>query len=155
MEFNGGGYYVNWSLDGGSTQSLKVTDTNHAFNKMYKTGVLEDKEHTITFSYKGADGTGGTNSGVKISRLLVSQVASEEPEVLLGDVDGNGAVEPTDAVALARFNAKWTGYGEDDIVLANSDVDGIAGVDATDGVVLSRHLAQWTGYTTIPLAPAE
>ena len=157
MEFNGGKYNVKWSLDGGAEQTLYVSDTNHAFNKMYKTGVLEDKEHTLTFSYTGTDGTGGTNSGVKLTRILVSQLASEdeEPEILYGDVDGNGTVEPTDAVTLARFNAHWTGYSEDDINLANSDVDGVEGVDATDGVVLSRYFAQWTGYTTIPLNPAE
>ena len=155
MEFNGGGYYVNWSLDGGSTQSFKVTDTNHAFNYMYKTGVLEDTWHTLTFSYKGASNTGGTNPNVKLTRLLVSQVASEEPEVLLGDVDGNGTVEPTDAVALARYNAKWSGYSEDDINLANSDVDGVGGVDATDGVILSRYFAKWAGYETLPYVPAE
>ncbi|MBQ4136869.1 MAG: Ig-like domain-containing protein [Clostridia bacterium] len=155
MEFNGGGYYVEWTLDGGQPQNIYLTDTNHAFNKMYKTGVLEDTWHTLTFSYKGADGTGGTNPNVKITRILVSQIASEEPEVLLGDVDGNGIVEPTDGVAIARYNAKWTGYGEDEINLANSDVDGVGGVDATDGVILSRYFAKWAGYETLPYVPAE
>ena len=75
-----------------------------------------------------------------------------EPEIMYGDVDGNGIVEPADAVALARFNAKWTGYSEDDINLNNSDVDGKGGVDATDGVILSRYFAEWAGYETLPFA---
>ena len=155
MEFNGAKYNVEWTLDGGQPQKLYFTDTNHPFNKIYKTGVLEDTWHTLTFSYKGTDGTGGTNSGVKLTRLLVSQIASDEPEVLLGDVDGNGIVEPTDGVAIARYNAKWTGYSENEINLANSDVDGVGGVDATDGVILSRYFAKWAGYETLPYVPAE
>ncbi|MBQ7821938.1 MAG: Ig-like domain-containing protein, partial [Clostridia bacterium] len=157
VEFNGGGYYFNWSIDGGETTSLKITDTNHPFNKMFKTGVLEDTEHTITFSYGGTDNTGGTNSNVKLTRLLVSKIASEEEEtdILYGDVDGNGKVEPADSVALSRYNAQWTGYSESDINMANADVDGVEGVSSSDAVVLSRYNAQWAGYETLPLTPTE
>ena len=148
MEYNGGGYYVDYSIDGGDTTSLKVTNTNHPFNQMYKTGSLEYGSHTITFSFRGTEGTGGTNPNVKLTRLLVSS------ELKPGDVDGNGNVEPNDSVVLARYLAKWSGYNKL-VSLGNADIDGIEGVSATDSIILERHLADWVGYETIPLTPAE
>lgn len=153
MEYNGGKYYVDYSIDGGNTTSLKVTNTNHPFNSMYKTGSLEYGPHTITFSFKGTEGTGGTNQNVKLTRLLVSQIASDS-DVVAGDVNGNGTVEASDSVILARYLANWSAY-EDNVNLANSDVDGVEGVTAGDSVVLARHLANWSGYDTLPLTHAQ
>ncbi|MBQ7821573.1 MAG: Ig-like domain-containing protein [Clostridia bacterium] len=155
MEFYGGKYYLKWSIDGGEPTTLYITDTNHAFNKMCKTGTLENGKHTITFSYMGADGTGGTNDGVMVTRMLVSKIPTDEDDILYGDVDGNGKVEPSDSVTLSRYNAKWTGYSESDINMANADVNGVSGVDSSDAVALARYLAQWSGYETLPLTPNE
>lgn len=152
-------YLIDFSIDGGVPTKIRITDTNHAFNKMYKTGELKNGKHTITFRYLGIDknadmivdeGETGVRPGLKITRFLVSKLANEVPEILYGDVNSDKIVDSTDSVTLSRHLAGWTGY--ESISLENSDVDGIVGVESGDAVVLSRHLASWTGYETLPLS---
>lgn len=154
-------YLVEYSIDDEESQVLRITDTNHPFNKMFKTGTLEDGEHTITFSYLGMDVNGdgivddgetGVRPGLKITRLLVSQTEAPTDDQIPGDVNGDGKVDATDSLMLSRHIASWSGYGAaNGIVLANANVDGVDGVTANDGVVLSRHIANWSGYSKLPL----
>lgn len=72
-------------------------------------------------------------------------------KVLCGNVNGDGAVNMTDAVILIRYMAGWSGY-EELAHLDAADPDG-DGKPATmsDLTVLVRHLAGWSGYEDLPL----
>lgn len=62
-----------------------------------------------------------------------------EPDVLLGDMDGNGAIDDWDSVLLDRYLAGWD--VQVDTSIADIDQNGV--VDDWDGVLLSRNLAGW------------
>ncbi len=70
--------------------------------------------------------------------------------VVVGDVNGDGKVSPVDTAYLARYIAKWTGYGEDKIDLVASDVNNSGTVTAADTAVIARHISKWLGYETLP-----
>ncbi len=149
MEFAGGKYYVDYSIDGGATQRLYVTDTNHPFNKLAKK--LDNGEHTITFSYRAADGNGGVNSNLKLTRLLVSH---EKVTDQLGDINGDGVIDSLDYLVFAKALGGVDGY-MNRVVKANADLNSDDTVSAKDSIILARHLAGWRGYETLPIIESE
>ena len=58
-----------------------------------------------------------------------------------GDVNGDGEVDVSDAIALLRYLA---GYGDESTIPANGDFNGDGEVDVADAIALLRYLA---GYT--------
>ena len=66
------------------------------------------------------------------------------PPYKVGDVDGNGKVEPKDRVLLARYLAKWGGE-YNNIDLQAADIDKNGKVEPKDRVLLARYLAKWGG----------
>lgn len=60
---------------------------------------------------------------------------------LLGDADGNGAVEAIDATLLQRYDAEIWVYVDED-VLMNADIDGSGDLDITDATFIQRWLAE-------------
>jgi hypothetical protein len=69
LEYSGGGYFIEYSIDGGAPKKLSVSNTNHPFKLVDN---LEYGNHTITYSYKGETGNGGTSTSRKIGALMVS-----------------------------------------------------------------------------------
>ena len=69
LEYSGGGYYIEYSIDGSAPKKLSVSNTNHPFKLVDN---LEYGKHTITYSYKGEKGEGGTSTSRKIGALMVS-----------------------------------------------------------------------------------
>ena len=69
LEYGGGGYMIEYSIDGGEPKKLSVSNTNHPFKLVDN---LEYGKHTITYSYKGERGEGGTSTARKIGALMVS-----------------------------------------------------------------------------------
>lgn len=69
LEFAGGGYYIEYSVDGGEVEKKYITNTNHPFN--FLSG-LEMGKHTVTYSYKGETGKGGVNSSRKIGAFMIT-----------------------------------------------------------------------------------
>jgi len=84
--------------------------------------------------------------------VITVNAASTTPEVLYGDIDGNGkAARSNDLIVLERYMADWPGYDEQ-IVLENADLDGNGKpARSNDLVVLERHMADWPGYETLPV----
>jgi len=59
------------------------------------------------------------------------------PVGILGDVDGNGVVNSTDAMFVLQYDA-WV-IGEDDLILVLGDVDGDGDVDSTDAMYILQY----------------
>ena len=69
-----------------------------------------------------------------------------QPEVKIGDVDGDGKVNKKDSAILSRYLAKWDGYEEQIVSMDAADVDRDGKVNKKDSAILSRYLAKWDGY---------
>ena len=72
-------------------------------------------------------------------------IGYKEKKVIVGDVDGDGKVTPTDRMILARYIAKWSGY-ENMCDLNAADIDRDGKVTPTDRMILARYIAKWNGY---------
>ncbi len=70
---------------------------------------------------------------------------------LLGDIDGNGEIQPGDHVILSRHVAGWLDFSSLDYHF-NCDLDNDEVIGPTDIIILSRHLSQWSGYEIFPAA---
>ena len=57
---------------------------------------------------------------------------------LLGDVDGNGTVEPVDAKMILDYEAQLL---DQELILVVSDVSGDGEIDSDDAVLISQFLA--------------
>ena len=75
-------------------------------------------------------------------------VVAEEKSLLIGDVNGDGAVNSADRIYLTRYLSKWDGFASIDEKSADVNADGK--VNAKDRIILSRHIAKWQGYETLP-----
>ena len=67
------------------------------------------------------------------------------PDQQYGDVDGNGNINATDVVILAKYLAGWDGYDKR-VNLSNADMDQDGTVTPMDEMALTRYLANWRGY---------
>ena len=63
-----------------------------------------------------------------------------EAPVVLGDVNGDGAIDKIDDVLLARYTSGWEGVTVDE---AASDINKDGTVDLLDSVILSQYVAGW------------
>ena len=79
------------------------------------------------------------------------QITVEADAVIIGDVNGDGAVDNLDRLAITRYLADWDGYTEADINMAAADVNNDGSVDNLDRLALTRHLANWEGYEELPI----
>lgn len=70
--------------------------------------------------------------------------------VVVGDVNGDGAINMKDSVLLSRYVAKWSGYDGTKVDLAAADTNGDGAINMKDSVILSRYVAKWSGYTELP-----
>ncbi len=70
-------------------------------------------------------------------------IPSEEPKVLLGDADGNGSVEITDATIIQRRISNLLVPYPDE-TLMNADVDGNGELSILDVTYLQYHIANIT-----------
>ncbi len=69
LKFNGGGYYYEYSIDGGEPQKVLLpTGQNYPFSFI---DGLEPGKHTITYSYLGPNGDGEAAPDRPIAALLV------------------------------------------------------------------------------------
>ncbi len=78
---------------------------------------------------------------------FAEEKVSEEPSVLLGDVNLNGKVETTDACFILRLSAGMEAVTEDVLVIADMNSDGIISVE---DAVLALRQAVNVGGVVIP-----
>ena len=67
-------------------------------------------------------------------------VDSEGPEIMMGDVDGDGEITDWDAISFERYLAGWSGL---EICLEAMDIDGDEEISDWDAIILNRYLAGW------------
>ena len=77
---------------------------------------------------------------------------SGNSHALTGDVNDDGIVNSSDRIYLARYLAKWKGFGS--INEKAADVNGDGKVNVRDRIVLARHIAKWRGFETLPCKTA-
>ena len=68
--------------------------------------------------------------------LTLYAVWEEQANVLLGDINGDGAVDAGDAVIISRYDAGFVTLTQEQLVVG--DVNGDGAVDAGDAVIISR-----------------
>ncbi len=61
-------------------------------------------------------------------------------------MNGDGNVDATDRMILARYLAGWEGYEAKITNKKAADVDKSGAIDAKDRMILARYLAGWAGY---------
>lgn len=71
-------------------------------------------------------------------------------DTIIGDVNGDGAVNTLDRIALARYLANWEGYTADTVDMVAADINCDGAVNTLDRIALARHLANWEGYEELP-----
>jgi len=95
---------------------------------------------TYYLPVNATDIDGNSNTEVSIQLEVTS------PEVLKGDINGDGVVNLNDAIYLAKHVAGWTGY---EVIHAKGDINGDGVVNLNDAIYLAKHVAGWTGYEEI------
>lgn len=137
-------YYMNVEAAEGSSISLEAYPKD-----------MNPQSSYVVYLSDYSEGNDGAAMGV----ALISAQGGDNPvepggEILYGDINGDGAVDVKDRIALTRHLARWTGYAEADLAnfrAADVNTDGV--VDVKDRIALTRYLARWTGYETLPYNP--
>lgn len=157
MEFSGGQFYFDISIDGKEPERVDMYDTSHPFHKAIEN--LEPGDHTVTISYVGMNidednnktAVPGHDPRVKLSRFFISK---ERKIDLIGDINGDNIIDTADYIYFARALAGVAGY-KDLKVAAYADLNGDKFVTPADLAVLARHLAAWKGYASLPIANSD
>lgn len=71
-------------------------------------------------------------------------------DFIIGDVNGDGVINPLDRLTLSRYLANWPDYTADKIDMDAADVNCDGVVNPLDRLILSRYLANWPEYNDIP-----
>ena len=103
-----------------------------------------------------ADGFFDANGDAVAVDITAGSVTVEEDAVdkLWGDVDKDGSVTASDAIAVVRYANNWEGYDDNNSAydFSIADVDGDGSITASDAINIVRHANNWEGYETLPLA---
>ena len=79
-----------------------------------------------------------------LTRFLNTEILKNEPSYTPGDINGDGKVDDTDVMVLARYLAQWD-MNEDEYVVDAMNTNGDSSVDDNDVAHLRRYLARWDG----------
>lgn len=71
LEYGGGGYFIEYSVDGGEPVRKSITNTNHPFKLV---SGLESGKHTITYKYLGENASNGVSPARKIGCLMIGDI---------------------------------------------------------------------------------
>ena len=81
------------------------------------------------------------------SKYAIIYKPSTGGSTTIGDVDGDGSVDSTDALQLKRNLAGWKGYP---IMRKNADVNENGSIGIDDVTILERYIIGWDDYKTLP-----
>lgn len=87
----------------------------------------------------------GTSALMLTTTAQTVTVPKTNHGVLVGDVNGDGAVNSLDRTLLTRYLSKWTGY-EAKINSYGADINGDGEPNLPDRMILSRYISNWQGY---------
>ncbi|MBQ7821553.1 MAG: PEGA domain-containing protein, partial [Clostridia bacterium] len=155
---NGSFNTVVYDLAKTSTGEDNWSDGNDSLIKeapIFANNFTENKLSQIILRAAGKQGSTLTIGDLDIAYVafFASKTEAEEFEiprdVIYGDVNNDGSVDPVDVTHLARYMANWNGY--ENIDAKNSDIDESGSVTTIDNVILSRHIANWLGYDILPI----
>lgn len=68
------------------------------------------------------------------------------PDVKLGDVNGDGVVNGSDAGILSRYTSGWLGYADKIKNMDAADINGDGKVNGADAGILARYVSGWKQY---------
>lgn len=128
--------------------SISGVDNPPLYLRVYSS-VTSDE--TITFKlYDNEKGTAVTGCETEVAFVKDSAVGtpSSPQEIVftsatLGDVNGDGRINITDAVVLASY---LIGDASDDFVIGAADVNGDGTINITDVVFVVELALNWTGF---------
>ena len=122
----------------------------------YSNAVSVEREVADDVHHLKADGFFDANGDAVAVDITAGSVTVEEDAVdkLWGDVDKDGSVTASDAIAVVRYANNWEGYDDNNSAydFSIADVDGDGSITASDAINIVRHANNWEGYETLPLA---
>ena len=77
--------------------------------------------------------------------IAFAPVSKAANVILIGDVDGSGAVNKDDVTLLSQYLAGWEGSA-DKVDMDAADLDRDGKVTKADAAILARYAAAWDGY---------
>lgn len=118
-----------WLVTSGTSNYRFINETEHGQSYIYKDGSYQD----ILEWYKENedDDLGGT--------LVIKAITTNDPEVLMGDVNLDGVVDITDATKVQQYVAELIELGTKEFKAADMNGDGT--IDITDATEIQRAIA--------------
>lgn len=100
----------------------------------------EGEKYLVTLS--GEPKTSGTLASGDVVVVRKDGAIKKYLVAVIGDINGDGAVNAVDRTVISRYLAGWGGY-ENKIFTAAADIDNNGVITASDRTVLARYLAGW------------
>lgn len=102
---------------------------------------VEEQGTAKTHQYKAHDGIGAEGETVYVCEIcnVCTTDAPVEPEVALGDVNGDGKVNAKDALLLKQYCSKYD--VELNLDVADVKADGV--INAKDALLLAQYVAKY------------
>ncbi len=144
-------YTLSWANDTSTSNFTADGEIVTLVFDVLDTAPLGESAVTVRYDYDNYD---IIDKDMNPIRFAVTDGSVRITDVLVGDVNGDGAVNTLDRVVLTRYLADWAEYPEGSINLQAADVNGDGAVNTLDRVILTRYLANWNGYEALPYKPA-
>lgn len=84
---------------------------------------------------------------ISVSVCLAVPASASGTDIIYGDVNSDGSVNPLDAIIFMRSLEGWEGYSIDKNA---ADVNLDKATNNKDSVILMRHLSSIKGYEALP-----
>ena len=140
-------YTLSWANDTSTSNFTADGEIVTLVFDVLDTAPLGESAVTVRYDYDNYD---IIDKDMNPIRFAVTDGSVRITDVLVGDVNGDGAVNTLDRVVLTRYLADWAEYPEGSINLQAADVNGDGAVNTLDRVILTRYLANWNGYEALP-----
>lgn len=106
-------------------------------------GTYTDEVSGTTFTVSGGRMSGRVKTG---SIAVIYDKPEPEQGYTVGDVNGDGSVNGSDAAILSRYTSGWEGYESRIVNMDAADINRDGKVNGMDAALLSRYTSGWDGY---------